>query len=292
MEAFTTEDPSGAGTAGTTRTDAASIFSGSSCTTTVATPTVCSGAPTSAAAGTATLGTWDPEPSGTVRAIADGQSVMSTTTGPALSSTTVQTDAPVYLGGDFTTLGTGVNQVNANHAGEFGISGGAANATSTSGATAVSSPSTVWNPSLGGPAPNVTVRAIAIDSGGNIDLGGKLASVTIGTSAQTVRHRVVSLTPSGTSAPTVNAFDPNAGNTVDALVGSGTNLLVGGQFLVLGGTTYNNVAEMVSATGLPTAWDPGTNGSVQAVTVNGSDVYVGGVFTSAAGSPITNLAGD
>ncbi len=244
----------------------------------------------SATSATVNLGGWNPNANGPVRAIAAA--------GPAGEEDFLVNEqaTPVYLGGDFTALGsTAVTGL-----GEFALAGTDGNGAVTPAAPAsvegvtwtaepaAFAPATTWVPALTGPTSPISVTALAMGSDGNVYAGGNFTAV-----GGTVRHRIAALSPSAPATgppPAIpTAWDPNAGNVVDALSASGTNMLVGGQFLVLGGTTYNNLAEMDS-TGTVTSWNPGTNGAVHAVAFNGGNVYVGGSFTKVGGTAVTNLA--
>jgi hypothetical protein len=312
----------GATSGGNVRINAAAFFAGTVCTTTVASSTPTTGqvqqaSPASCTPGAAaTVGAWAPNPNGPVLAIAAG--------GPLGSNTVLygnEQSAPIYLGGSFTTIAlTATTTENVTGLAEFALAGnGAAGTACASTATppvcpngptgptagpdagdlvqwqvvpGAVAPSTSWIPTLrtatGSPA---TVSALSVGPNGNVYAGGNFTSVN-GLSA----HRIQQLVPSTstTSAATVasTTWDPDGGNTVNALaLDAAGNLFVGGQFLVLGGTTYNNVAEMSSGSMVVPAWNPGVSGPVHALAVSGGVVYVGGLFASADGTAETNLAG-
>jgi hypothetical protein len=283
----------GSATTGSIRSNAASFFSGTTCP--VSTGPVSpaktaaqivangpTGPCTTASAGTATLGAWAPNPNGPVNAIA--------APGPIgeLNLSSPQQSSPVYLAGNFTTVGgQAVSDV-----GEFGISGtdGAGSVTTTAPASqegviwaaspAAQAPSTTWHPALAGPAP-VSATALALGSDGNVYAGGNFTSVN-----GVIRHRVVQLAPntSATSTATAGSWDPNAGNVVNALATAGSSILVGGQFLVLGGATFGNVADMDSTGTVNPAFSPNTDGPVNAITAANGIVYLGGSFSHIGGT--------
>ncbi|HEY3844530.1 MAG TPA: IPT/TIG domain-containing protein [Acidimicrobiales bacterium] len=309
---FNTADASASGA--NVRDNAAAFFSGTVCATTVTSSTpaptaVQLASPLSCTPGTAaTVGGWVPNPNGPVLTIA--------ATAPLGSNTVLyanEQSAPVYLGGLFTTIAlTSTTTENVSGLAEFAIAGNGANGSAPATAAAPTgptsgtqngdkvqwqltpgalAPSVSWIPMLltatGGPA---TVSALTIGSNGNVYAGGNFTSVNGST-----YHRIQQFVPSSsaTSAASVanTSWDPDAGNTVDALAQDALgDLFVGGQFLVLGGTTYNNVAEMAPNGVVVPTWNPGVNGPVGALAAAGGVVYVGGLFTSAAQATRSNLA--
>jgi hypothetical protein len=91
-----------------------------------------------------------------------------------------------------------------------------------------------------------------------------------------------------------SALGPGTGGTypyygiVYALVVSGSDLYVGGNFVQAGGNAANSVAKWDG-----TNWSAvgtGMNGSVSALAVFGTDLYAGGVFTMAGGNPANHIA--
>jgi trimeric autotransporter adhesin len=285
-------------TTGSARTNAAAIYGGTSCTVTttggVLTPaeTPSQVQPnTCTSATTATLGGWAPNPNAAVRSIAVGGIVGES------NLVTNQQSAPIYLGGDFTSLGA---TTTFSGLGEYGLSGTeAAGVVSTSapaaqqgvtwGASpAAAAPATSWNPAFTAPSGPASVTALTIGSDGNVYAGGNFTALGSAT-----YHRIVQLSPVTTatsSAVPSTTWDPNAGNQVTALAASGTNILVGGKFLVLGGVTRNNLAE-IGTNGAVTSWNPGANGPVKAIGYDPGTVYVGGSFSQAGGASRANLAG-
>jgi hypothetical protein len=217
----------------------------------------------------AAVGAWNPNPDGEVRAISV----------PITNLTTASPPSPVYLGGDFAHIGATTNIVTVSHLGEFSINSLEGNGTANSGATATSSPSTVWTPNA-----NATVDAITVSAAGNVYLGGAFTAVN-----GTTRHRIAEVGPSATTAPVLLAFDPNAGQQVYALAHDTTNIYVGGAFAVLGGTTRIDAALINPTTGVA-SWNPAPDGAVDAITVNASGVWLGGAFANAGGAARGGLA--
>ena len=222
----------------------------------------------------ATLSNWAPNPSngGSGGDVNSVTSVVSPThTGAILGTYSDQVD--VYLGGDFTTVANGSGTLAVSNLAEAGMYSLAGVPTaSAAGALDYSDPDTAWTPGTNG-----SVRALAISSGGSLYAAGAFTSVREGATS-TVRHRVASITPATATSQAVNAWDPNAGKTVNALAASGSNILVGGSFIVLGGVTYNNVADLDATSTVVPGFNPGTDGAVSAIAVAGGDVYLGGSF--------------
>lgn len=66
----------------------------------------------------------------------------------------------------------------------------------------------------------------------------------------------------------------------DSVLGTVT---IGGDFVVVGGKTRNNLAEFDQNTGV-TSWNPGAAGTVNALAFRSGTVYAGGSFTTAGGA--------
>ncbi|HEX3901174.1 MAG TPA: hypothetical protein VHW74_18660 [Mycobacteriales bacterium] len=211
----------------------------------------------------AAVGGWNPNPDGEVRAISV----------PVTNLTTASPPSAVYLGGDFTHIGATTNVIAVSHLGEFSMNSLEGNGTANGGATATSSPSTVWTPNA-----NATVDAITVSAAGNVYVGGAFTTVNGAT-----RHRIAEVGPSATTAPALLSFDPNAGQQVYGLAHDASNIYVGGGFAVLGGTTRINAAQISPTTGV-TAWNPAPDGVVRAIAVNASGVWLGGAFSHSGGA--------
>jgi hypothetical protein len=211
----------------------------------------------------AAVGAWNPSPDGEVRAI-------------AVPSVTATTPSSVYLGGDFTHVGT-TTVTAVSHVAEWGISSLEANSASA-GTTATGAPATAWLPNVDGSVDAVTI------SGGNVYLGGAFTHVN-----GTTRHRIAAVGPAASTAPALLAFDPNAGQPVLALAHDATSVYAGGQFAVIGGTTRLNAAQLSPTTGL-TSWNPAADGPVDAIAVNASGVWLGGSFAHVGGATRGDLA--
>jgi hypothetical protein len=217
------------------------------------------------------IGTWNPAPNGTVESIVAPP--VQVATGAA---------TPVYLAGSFTSLGVGANAVPNQGAGAFGFNPFnlvfGRDGSSAKGATATSSPNTLWTPAVSGGR----VKTLAADAA-TVYAGGTFTGI-----AGSARHRIATLGPAGAAAPAAGALDPNAGAEVRALGLEGPSLLAGGSFQVLGGRTRVNVAEI--GPGGVTGWNPGADGTLRAVATSGGTVYLGGSFGQAGGAARANLA--
>jgi hypothetical protein len=133
---------------------------------------------------------------------------------------------------------------------------------------------TPWQPAV---ATNVFALA-AFDT--NIYLGGEFTSVTNSAGGAVTRNRLAAV-----SALTgnVTAWNPNANNTVAALVLGGTNLYATGNFTTLAALSRPRLAELdlFRNTTNSTAWSPDLNaaGLALAVGANGR-LHAGGAFTA------------
>jgi hypothetical protein len=222
-------------------------------------------------AGNQTVGAWNPNPNGSVI--------------NAIVANSATSPAPVYFAGDFTQLGTTTVTTGYKGLAEWGLTSAitvisplqwsSKDASAGAGTAAGSSPNTVWKPQVD----NGSVLSMVLDTAG-LYLGGSFTSI-----GGVSRHRLAQLPPASAVAPTLGAWDPNAGQTVRGIAkftpASGTpSIFAGGDFLVLGGETRNNLAELAS-NGTFTSWAPaGTSGAINAIAVQGGIAYVGGAFAN------------
>ncbi|MFL6158407.1 MAG: beta strand repeat-containing protein [Marmoricola sp.] len=225
---------------------------------------------------------WNPNISG------GNQTVYAIVVGPSSGLSNI----PVYIGGDFGSI-NGV--ANTKNLGEFGstVLGTSAGA----GANNNAGPMNTWAPNPNGPVYSLAWAGSATAS--SLIVGGDFTTINTGAIASPttlVRHRLAKITigPStGSVLPVVDGtWDPNAGRAVrtvsrDASLGTVT---VGGDFVVLGGKTRNNLAEFDPNTGV-TSWNPSANGPVKALAFKGGIVYAGGDFTNAGGAARADVAG-
>ncbi len=224
---------------------------------------------------------WEPNPSGTVNAIAvSGDTIYAggtfETIGGAIRKNLMQIDAAgaatswnpgangpveamtfdgtlVYAGGDFTAIGGNTR----NRLAAFDINGVLAS----------------WNPGA-----SDTIRAIAI-AGSTVYVGGDFTGAnSIGSST---RNHLAAIGTDGT----VGSWNPNADNTVNAIAIAGSTVYVGGNFNganSIGGTyTRNRLAAIGTDGTVSTGWNPGASNPVYAVTTSGSSIFVGGIFYGA-----------
>ncbi len=178
----------------------------------------------------------------------------------------VQPDAKIVLGGEFVTVdGTVMSRVARLHEDGYLDS--------------------FFNPGAG---PDATVHAVAVQPDGRILLGGEFTSFNSATAP-----RVVRLTADGLIDPT---FDPGQGpnRVVRALaVGGNGSIVLGGDFLTVGGVSRPGIARLTADGSLDPTFDPGAGapGGVLAVAVQpDGKVVAGGTFSSAGGANYPFLA--
>jgi hypothetical protein len=145
----------------------------------------------------------------------------------------------------------------------------------------------------GVPGANASVRAIAVDSSGNLYVGG--AFTLIGTAMKA--NCIAKWDGSTWSALGGGLTDnPNTSPSVNALTMVGTNLYAAGRFTLAGGQPAASVAKWDgrawSALGSGIPWSDFYNyqAYVTALAVSGDNLYVGGCFTNAGGVAVTNIA--
>jgi len=78
------------------------------------------------------------------------------------------------------------------------------------------------------------------------------------------------------------------GGYVFAVAVSGSDIYVGGEFTIGGGSSANNIARWDGANW--SALGSGVDGKVEAIAVSGGNVYVGGYFANAGGAAAYNVA--
>ncbi len=181
----------------------------------------------------------------------------------------------VYVGGDFTTLGSGDGTVTRNRIAAIDADGTI----------------TGWNPNA-----NSGVLALAVSADGStVYAGGDFnvdwyGSPSIG---GVDRNCIAALNASDGS---VTNWNPIANDEVLALAISGSTVYAGGYFTNIGGQTRNRIVALDANTNTnnATSWNPNANSDVYAIALSltNKKVYVAGSFSSIDdGANINNFAG-
>lgn len=175
-------------------------------------------------------------------------------TGGAVASLLLTNDT-LYLGGAFTTVG---GQARSRLA-----------ALNLSSGTLITS----WNPNVTG----TTVSAMTYDFSANaIYVGGTFTAISGATRSNLASVDATSGQP--------NTWDPQANNSVTALLQSGSTLYVGGAFTTMGGITRNSAAafNMTTSTGTLNSWNPNAtapaNNGVFTIGKWENVIFIGGFF--------------
>ncbi|MEZ5278116.1 MAG: hypothetical protein R3F07_17165 [Opitutaceae bacterium] len=179
----------------------------------------------------------------------------------------LQPDGKILIGGTFTTL-----QPN-----------GAATSTTRSRLARLNTDGTV--DAVFNPAPNDRVVALAVQSDGQILMGGDFSSLAPNGGTAVARLRLARVTAAGEVDATLN---PQVGGPVFSIAVQGDGkFVIGGSFvgiLPAGATeavTRNALARFNSDGTLDTEYDPNPNASVSVVRLQSDGkILVGGVFTS------------
>ena len=196
----------------------------------------------------------------------------------------------VYVGGDFTFIGT----VPANHIAKWDGSAWSALGSGMNGivwALAVSGTNlyagglsiSKWDGGAWSALASLMsggVYALAV-SGTNLYAGG-----SFGTVGGVPANRIAKWDGSAWSA--LGSGMSGSVPQVSALAVSGTDLYAGGNFTTAGGMPATNIAKWDGS-----AWSAlgsGMNGDVVALAVSGTDLYAGGWFTTAGGAPANYIA--
>jgi len=133
------------------------------------------------------------------------------------------------------------------------------------------------------PNPNQAVSSVAIETDGAIVIGGYFTTVTpTGVPNPIGRNYIARVEPTGAVDST---FAPNNGGTVFASVPlSSGQVLVGGSFVSIGGSTQAYLARLNADGSLDKTFAPKFNGPVQAIALQSNGQYlVGGLFTTVDG---------
>jgi len=234
---------------------------------------------------------WDPNANGVVRAL-------------------VVNGTDVYVGGDFTSIGTGaptrnyvalidnsgaalgwnpnandivrvlvVNGAGVYVGGDFTSIGMGAPTRNYVALIDSSGAALGWNPDA-----NARITALMIDSG-KVYVGGDFTFI-----GSLLRNRVAAFT---VGADVAGEWNPSAGNTVYALSPNATEMFIGGAFSSLGGVTRERLAAIDSSSGLlDSNFNAGSDAMVRdmVLSADGETLYVGGDFTSVGGQSRNHIA--
>src|SRR5438552_13991834 len=111
------------------------------------------------------------------------------------------------------------------------------------------------------PNANGVVFVVVVQPDGKILIGGDFTTLSPNGGAAVTRNRIARLNPDGT----LDAFNPNANNTVNSIaVQADGKILAGGFFTTIGGQTRNNIARLDATIGSADSFEPkakGGNGS-------------------------------
>jgi uncharacterized delta-60 repeat protein len=177
-------------------------------------------------------------------------------------SVAVQADGQILLGGFFTTVGgTARNR----------IARVAANGTLDAG----------FNPNA-----NHIVLSVAVQADGQILLGGTFTTV-----GGTACNYIARVAASGTLDA---GFNPNVlggGNVNSVALQADGQILLGGNFSSVGGTTRNRIARVAANGTLDAGFNPNANSEVYSVALQADgQILLGGVFTSVGGTMRNRIA--
>lgn len=137
--------------------------------------------------------------------------------------------------------------------------------------------------------PNGTVYSIISDGVGGWFIGGDFTRITTSFSTSVIRNNIAHVFSNGQLDL---VWNPNASNPVWAMVLSGTDLFVGGDFGSIGAQSRNRIAKLTT-TGTGTAdatWNPNADNYIRALALNGTELFVGGAFTNIGGISRSRIA--
>ena len=134
------------------------------------------------------------------------------------------------------------------------------------------------------PSANAAVRAVAVESDGDILIGGDFTTIGL-----TARNYIARLEVDGTLD---TGFDPNADATVRALaVQSDGKIIIGGDFSMVGVTSRSYLARLNSDGSLDTSFITSISNSVYSVAVqDDGGIVIGGDFTTVGGTTRNRIA--
>ncbi len=135
-----------------------------------------------------------------------------------------------------------------------------------------------WASITGLPGTGGDVYATAVDSSGNLYLGGSF----------NIAGNVLATNVAEWNGSSWSALGPGLNAVVNALAVSGSTLYAGGDFTAAGGTPVAYIAQWSG--GNWSAVGTGMSFLVSALAVSGSTLYAGGEFTTAGGEPAAYVA--
>ncbi len=188
---------------------------------------------------------------------------------PCVYSLAVQADGKILVGGWFSTLGgqprNGIGRLNAD-----------------------GSLDSSFNPGAGASAP--WVFCLAAQADGKILVGGGFTNL-VGQTRIGIGRLNADGSLDGSFNPGVGA-DPNSGGpgAYSLTVQADGKILVGGDFITLGGQSRTNIGRLNADGSLDSSFDPGANGRVVSLAVQADGrILVGGGFTTLGGQTCTNI---
>jgi trimeric autotransporter adhesin len=146
---------------------------------------------------------------------------------------------------------------------------------------------TSWNPE-----PNGSVNTLLF-SGSTLYIGGGFTSIGSDTLGFPItRNYLAALDTSAldTASEYLKPWNPNADNSVAALILSGSTIYAAGYFTNIGGAARNSLAAIDTLAGFVKNWNPRSNNYVFSLAVQGSTIYAGGSLSSTGDSVRNNIA--
>jgi hypothetical protein len=133
-----------------------------------------------------------------------------------------------------------------------------------------------------------SVRALAL-AGSTLYIGGQFSTVNGGLASLTRERRNLVAVDATTGLAT--DWDPDADAAVLALAVGGDTVYAGGDFTTVNKTLpRSRIAAFDRQNGAARDWAPGADGTVRALAVHGPTVFAGGEFGNAGGVPRTGIA--
>ncbi|MBA2662648.1 MAG: hypothetical protein H0U74_10165 [Bradymonadaceae bacterium] len=166
----------------------------------------------------------------------------------------------LYLGGLFT-------QVQGQARGKL-----AALSSTTSNAVSLQT----WAPSLE-PASGAAAYALYANAN-DVYIGGSFSSISLSTGVAITKANLIAVGHNNV----VTSLTPTPNGPVWAIVPSGTNILIGGNFTNLGTSPKNYFARFDTTGGVPDGFGPSANQPVHAIARGTSVTYLGGAFSTLA----------